>query len=77
MSVIARNIPIAHDPSRNTIYSVLIRNNLFMHKGQDQVSFVKVYPGIALFFSRLYILLYTYAEFVKLGRPGLYRAQPK
>ena len=27
MSVIARNIPIAHDPSQNTIYSVL----LFIH----------------------------------------------
>ena len=50
MSVIARNIPIAHDPSRNTIYSVLIRNNLFMHKDKDQVTFVEVYPGIALFF---------------------------
>ena len=33
-----------------------------MHKGQDQVTFVEVYPGIALFFSRLYILLYIYAN---------------
>ena len=34
---------MAHEPSRKNIYSVLIRNNLFMHKGQDQVNFVEVY----------------------------------
>ena len=33
-----------------------------MHKGQDQVTFVEVYPGIALFFSRLYILLYIHMQ---------------
>ena len=33
-----------------------------MHKGQDQVSFVDVYPCIALFFSRLYILLYNHMQ---------------
>ena len=49
-----------------------------MHKGQDRVTFVEVYPGIALFFLDFtYYYIYTYAEFVKLGRPGLYRAQPK
>ena len=42
ISVTARNIPIAHDPSRKAIYYVLIRNNLLMHKGQDQVNFVEV-----------------------------------
>ena len=33
-----------------------------MHKGQDQVTFVEVYPGIAVFFSRLYILLYIHMQ---------------
>ena len=33
-----------------------------MHKGQDQVTFVEAYPGIALFFSRLYILLYIHMQ---------------
>ena len=33
-----------------------------MYKGQDQVTFVEVYPGIALFFSRLYILLYIHMQ---------------
>ena len=33
-----------------------------MHKGQDQITFVEVYPGIALFFSRLYILLYIHMQ---------------
>ena len=33
-----------------------------MHKGQDQVTFVEVYPSVALFFSRLYILLYIHMQ---------------
>ena len=33
-----------------------------MHKGQDQVTFGEVYPGIALFLYRLYILLYIHIQ---------------
>ena len=43
ISVIARNIPIAHDPSRKNIYIQCYNcNNLFMHNGQDQVNIVDV-----------------------------------
>ena len=36
--VIARTIPIAHDPSRKIYIQWYNSNNLFMRKGQDQDS---------------------------------------
>ena len=43
ISIIARNIPIAHDPSRKLYIQCYNCNNLFMHKGQDQVNIEEVY----------------------------------
>ena len=40
----------------------------------------RIYGTISIFILKglaLHIVIYTYAEFVKLGRPGLYRAQSK
>ena len=42
-SVIDRNIPITHNPSRKIHIQYKYCNNLFMHKGQDQVNIVEVY----------------------------------
>ena len=50
-SEIAQEKPIAHDPSRKEINIQCYNcNDLFMHKGQDQVYFVEVY--MQYFFSR-------------------------
>ena len=51
ISVIARNIPIVHDPSRKIYIQCYNFNNLFMHKGQDQVNIVEVYLSTKTYVS--------------------------
>ena len=52
ISVIARNILIAHNPSQKIYMQCYNCNNLFMHKGQDRVNIVEVYMlSVSLFAS--------------------------